>query len=293
MTKGMVSIIIPSRNEQFLDKTIKDLLDNALGDIEVIAVLDEGLPGAIEDSRVRYIKPESTIGMRACINLGVEKSEGEYIMKIDGHCMVGEGYDKILVEHSASNVVQVPTRKRLDAENWCVQDVGKPDINYMYLSYPEDDNDFGGPGLNGKEWRELNSNKLLEEDKITDLMSFQGSCWFMEKSYFYELELMDYNSYGPFWNEAQEIGLKAWLSGGKVVRNKNTWYAHLHKGKKYGRGYFLSKQSINVGAAHTRKWMEFKKAWDKQTIPLSWLIEKFSPPTWDEAKILKLKQNGN
>jgi hypothetical protein len=204
--------------------------------------------------------------------------------------MVSEGYDVELVKYCKPNWVCVPTRKRLDAENWCVQEHGKPDINYMYLSYPDNPLDFGGASLHGREWREKNADRTLDDEKLVDLMTFQGSCWMMHKDYFHELELMDHDSYGSFWNEAQEIGLKAWLSGGRVVRNKHAWYAHLHKGKKYGRGYFLSNSTVKQGADYTKRWLTFRAAWAKQTLPLSWLVEKFSPlPEWTDERISKLK----
>ncbi len=38
MTK--VSIIIPSKNEKFLGKTIESIINNATGDYEIIVVLD-------------------------------------------------------------------------------------------------------------------------------------------------------------------------------------------------------------------------------------------------------------
>jgi len=114
----------------------------------------------------------------------------------------------------------------------------------------------------------------------------------MLRDYFYELELMDEASYGTFWNEFQEIGLKCWLSGGRVIRNKRTWYAHLHKGKKYGRGYHLGKSTLVQGATYTRKWMTPGLAWDKQTLPLSWLIERFWPvPSWTQEGLDKLKEH--
>ena len=110
-------------------------------------------------------------------------------------------------------------------------------------------------------------------------MSAQGSCWFMYKDYFYELELMDETNYGTFFGEFQEIALKAWLSGGRVIRNKNTWYAHWYKGKH--RGYSL-KQDVTVERNFVMNWMEMKKAWEKQTIPIAWLIDRFSPvPGWN------------
>jgi glycosyltransferase involved in cell wall biosynthesis len=279
-----LSIVIPSRNEIFLTKTINDLLKNAKGDIEIIVNLDGYYPDSSEivsDPRVIYLHKGEPKGMRAGINSAVAISKGRYVMKIDGHCMVGEGFDEILKGDMESNWVVIPRRKRLDAENWTIQDNGKPDVDYEYLSFPDNPTDFGGPGLNGTIWTQ----RILERKddpryEIDENMSFQGSCWFMEKDYFYKLDLMDEKNYGTFWNEAQEIGLKSWLSGGKVMTNKKTWYAHLHKGKKYGRGYKITNRTIEQGAMFTNKWPH-NEAWDKQTIPFEWLIEHFWPlPGW-------------
>jgi len=264
-----------------LDNTINDLLAKAKGNIEIIPVLDGYWPPQlISDPRVRYIHRGQSLGMRAAINAGVELAKGKYIFKIDAHCMLDEGYDIKLMDDCEPNWVVIPRRKRLDAENWAIADVGKEDVDYEYLSFPDNPADFGGPGLNGKIWRDR---ALSRTDKLIDEnMSFQGSGWFMHRAYFYDLDLMDEEHYGQFWNEAQEIGLKAWLSGGKVITNKKTWYAHLHKGKKYGRGYFLDENQLTKGATYTKKWWS-NSAWDKQTMPFETLIERFWPiPTWPE-----------
>lgn len=285
----MLSIVIPSRNERFLTPTIKDLLKNSQGEIEILVHLDGYWPSVkeiVDDPRVRYVHSGTSIGMRGGINKAVAAARGDIIMKIDGHCMVSPGYDvEIARHHIEDNLVMIPRRKRLDAENWCIQDVGKRDIDYEYLSFPDNPNDFGGKGLNGKIWDQRSKERI--DVMIDDNMSFQGSCWIMKRKYFDWLELMDEENYGTFWNEAQEIGLKAWLSGGRVVTNKNIWYAHLHKGKKYGRGYFLNKNSVNQGAEHTRGWMLNNRHWHKQTKDFNWLIEHFWPvPTWPEDRSL-------
>ena len=59
-----VSVIIPSRNEeQYLNNTIMDILANAVGNIEIIPVLDGWEPTKrITDYRVKYIKNEESIG---------------------------------------------------------------------------------------------------------------------------------------------------------------------------------------------------------------------------------------
>jgi hypothetical protein len=255
----MLSIIIPARAELYLNKTVEDLLQKAEGEIEIIIIYDGYWDTPVADPRVKVIHRGKSMGMRAGINSAVAIAKGKYVMKIDGHCMVGQGYDKILIADCEKNWVVVPRRKRLDPVNWSLIE-GRPDIDYMYLT--ED--------LHGEKWESKNKDPELKKIEIDDLMSAQGSCWFMHRDYFYQLELMDEATYGSFWGEFQEIGLKCWLSGGRCIVNKKTWYAHWHKDK---RGYPLSGNKPDF----TNKWKE-GTAWSKATLPLSWLIEKFNPP---------------
>jgi len=287
-----VSVVIPSRKERFLAPTVKDALEKATGDVEVIVTL-EGYwpdPPLPEDPRLILLHRGKPLGMRHGINGAVDCARGEYIMKLDGHCMLVEGYDEVLKADCEDNWVVVPRRYSLDAEKWCKQ---KRPHDYQYLSYPNLDGskpgmgsgnagDRGGAGLHGRDWEAKNRCPRLQEKMIDDLMSAQGSCWFMKTDYFHELELEDYENYGTFGSEFQEVGLKCWLSGGRVVRNKNTYYAHLHKGKRYGRGWPLGKSDANQAVTYANKWVT-DEAWDKQTLPFKWLIHKFWPvPGWPQ-----------
>lgn len=267
-----VSIIVPSRNEPYLWKTVKDLLQKSQADIEVIVILDGYWPNdvLVNDERVIIIHNGTAKGMRGAINQGVTLSKGKYILKTDSHCMFDEGYDKKLIENCDSDWVVVPRRYSLDPENWEILDNPKYPVDYMYLSID----------MHGRIWNEKNKDKNLEKILIDENMSSQGSAWFMEKKYYNFLELEDEENYGSFSNEFQEIGLKAWLSGGKVMTNKNTWYAHYHKTK--GRGYSLNKTELIKGEEFTKRW-KTNTAWHKQRHPFNWLIEKFWPvPTWPE-----------
>lgn len=284
------SVIIPSRNEKYLIPTIEDVFRNARGEVEVIAVLEGYYPEnwkAVTDKypNLHTIHHSEAQGMRPAINAAAASaiSRGtKYLMKLDAHCSVGEGFDEILKADCDKDWVVVPRRKRLDPETWTLKDVGKPDIDYHYLSFPDDPSDFGGPGLNGKVWEQRIRERFGKpEYDIDDEMSSQGSGWFMHASYFQQLELMDDANYGKFWNEFQEIGLKCWLSGGQVKVNKKTHYAHWHKGKS-GRGYKLPESWLKQGASFTKKWL-FNEAWAKQTLPFKTLIERFWPvPSWPE-----------
>ena len=266
-----VSIIIPARNEVFLQKTVSDLLTKAEGDIEVIVILDGywPTPQLVEDDRLKIIHRGKPLGMRAAINAGAAVAKGKYLMKCDAHCMFAKGFDIVLKDDCEDNWVIVPRRYALDPEKWELIDNPKYPIDYMYLS-----ND-----LHGVVWSEKNKDPLLKEKLIDETMSNQGSVWFMARDYFFELELMDEATYGIFWNEFQEIGLKCWLSGGKVMVNKKTWYAHWHKTSDFGRGYSLGKNEQPKALKAVDKWKT--RGWHKQTLPLSWLIERFWPvPSW-------------
>jgi glycosyltransferase involved in cell wall biosynthesis len=287
-----VSIIVPSRNERFLIPTIRDIFKKAQGELEIVAVLDGGdYPEgwkelAAEHPNLHTIHWTESRGMRPGINAGVASaiSRGaKYVGKFDAHCLFDEGFDTKLVADCEPNWVVVPRRLRLDAENWTLAEPNKPPIDYHYLSFPDDVNDFGGPGLNGKVWLQRAAERFGKpEYDIDDEMASQGSGWFMHAAYFTELELMDTDSYGPFWNESQEIFNKCWLSGGRGVINKKTYYAHLHKGSKYGRGYHLPELWLKQGATFTKRWL-FNEAWAKQTLPFKTLIERFWPvPGWPE-----------
>ena len=263
-----LSIVIPARNEPYLKQTIEDLLTKARGDIEIIAILDGYWPDAediVENPKVKYIHFSPARGMRNAINAGVSISTGNFIMKTDAHCMFSEGYDVELIRNSAPDWVVVPRRFPLIPEKWEIEARidDKYPIDYMYLDKE----------LHGREWREKNTDPKLKERIVDELMSFQGSCWFMPKSYYEKLELMDEESYGEFYAEAQEIGLKAWLSGGRVMVNKNVWYAHWHKTE--GRGYSLNKKQSEIGEKFVKNWRIKGMAWKNQKFDLEWLYNRF------------------
>jgi SAM-dependent methyltransferase/glycosyltransferase involved in cell wall biosynthesis len=276
-----VSVIVPSRNEIFLQKTVEDILIKAEGDIEVIVVLDGYWPTPTlkDDDRLKIIHRGTPLGMRAAINSAVALASGKYLMKCDAHCMFAKGFDICLAADCDETWVVIPRRYALDAEKWEIIDNPKYPIDYMYLSKE----------LHGETWNEKNKDANLKEKLIDETMSAQGSCWFMQKDYFRKLEIEDEANYGTFSNEFQEIGLKCWLSGGRVITNKKTWYAHLHKTK--GRGYSLEGNQIEKGAAYTKRWLT-NTAWHKQTLPFTWLIEKFWPvPNWPEDRTEWTPQN--
>lgn len=289
-----VSVLIPSRNESYLARTVSDVLSKS-SDTECVVVLeDHGKPSITptpdewakvqteHGPRLTTIYHHDAKGMRPSLNEAAASaiSRGaKYLLKLDAHCKLEDGWDVVLKSECDKDWVVVPRRDRLDPVNWMLQDSGKPPIDYHYLSFPDDPKDFGGKSLNGKPWTERAKQRL--DILLDDEMSSQGSCWFMHADYFQFLELMDHANYGQFWSEFQEIGLKCWLSGGQVKVNKKTTYLHWHKGKS-GRGYRMPESWLTQGASFSKEWIFNDARFEhKQTRPFEWLIDHFWPvPTW-------------
>ena len=303
MTTGLISVIIPARNEIFLQQTILSMLEKVQGPIEIIPVLDGYWckpEEIVQDSRVKYLHFGESHGMREAINAAARVAKGEFLLKSDAHCLFDEGFDlKLKAGVNEYNFktdadpsipvdswIVIPRRKRLDAENWCIQDVGKPDVDYEYLSSPADD------GAKGNIWTQRAVDRLGKpEFDIDENITFQGSCWFMTRNHYLNtLGGMSEEGYGTFVREAQEIGLKTWLLGGKVLTNKKTWYAHLHKGPRYGRMYFLDKRAIDAGNKYCDDFW-FNNRLEGAVRDLAWLIERFSPvPTWTPELIEQVRK---
>lgn len=286
-----VTVIIPARNEPYLSKTVDDLFEKATSAIEVITILDGywPVPQLPKHNNLIQLHFGKSKGMRDGINAAVEIASGKYLLKIDAHCMVGEGFDEALKSHCDSNWLTVPTRYTLDAENW--KRLDKPAIEYLYLTFPFIKHDKFGFGMHGAKWAASMKKEdfwKMENDrkdvKIDDIMAFQGSCWFMHKQHFFNIGKLDSKLFYNIYQESQELCMKTWLSGGAVKRNKHTWYAHLHKTREHGQAqkYNMSKRlKIKSEEVSVDYWMNDR--WPKATRKIKWFVEHFWPiPGWPE-----------
>jgi len=292
----MLSIIIPAYREPYLNKTIDSLLKNAVGEIEILPVIDGYTPTepVRVDPRVKPIIVKKNAGMRAAENLGISKAIGEYILQCDAHCVFAKGYDKVLIEDCEDNWLMIPSRYFLDEKNWD-RIGGRHPSNYHYLSFPLETS--YGLGMWVSEWQDRREER--KEYDIDDDMTMQESCWFANKKYFMEhiWPLDDRpETYGSFVAANLEIGLKYWLGGGAVKINKRTWYAHLDKrGHHYMKRMFSRRHKkdeyvVKCFTWATKHWINDREP--NMIHPFSWLIEKFNPPGWEgdwEKRIAKFK----
>jgi glycosyltransferase involved in cell wall biosynthesis len=222
MSDIKLSVVIPDYKDPLLHKTIDSLLDmSELGEqLEIIAVLDgcwTETPIRTDD-RVVVVHLGKNRGMRGAINAGIGLARGEYLMRTDEHCMFGQGYDRILTSQTEDNWIVTPRQFYLDPVKWEVMDI--PYIDYQKLVIQ------GGVKFAGQRW----DRPELSDIMIDETMAMQGSVWFMKHSWWDKVigELQT-DGYGPLIQDSHEMVFKTWKAGGKMMVNKNTWFAHKHR----------------------------------------------------------------
>jgi len=225
-----LSVVIPSFKDPYLQKTIDSLLDNSeLGDqLEIIPVLGGCWQELRDDPRVTIVHTGSDRGMRGHINAGMSVARGEFVMRLDSHCILGKGYDRILTETCQSNWIVTAIRYFLDPVKWEVMDI--PPVTYERLSIQDNTKFCGVP------WR----SRTRERRKIMidETMAMQGSMWVMPRKWFNEvIGELQIDGYGTLYQDSHEVVFKTWKAGGKFMVNKNTWFAHKHRSFTRTHGY--------------------------------------------------------
>lgn len=269
-----VSVIIPAKNEKYLDNTIQEVLTK--GDsVEVVVILDNYEPPTRIDG-VKYISmTEIGPNVRRGVSRAVHESTCPFVMKLDAHCMLDKGFDTKLIATHESNIVQVPRRYRLDAEKWHIIEDGRPAVDYEYILFP---NLLTSGGLSsmgfiwGSSWEEYAVER--KDVLLDDTPHFQGSAWFMSKEWFLECGFLN-DKYGGFAQEPEEILFTTVQRGGSVKVNKHTWYAHLHKNKEDRKWFVMPPEDLAKGYEHAyNTWVEDRDFFAN-------FIERFPPmPHW-------------
>jgi hypothetical protein len=126
-------------------------------------------------------------------------------------------------------------------------------------------------------WSEL-GNRPESKGSIADTMSLLGACWAMKRERYWELGGLD-ESLGSWGDMGTELSCKSWLSGGRLVVNKNVWFAHFFRTGGIGFPWPGGGRKEVAKARGKEIWLN--NLWPKQIYPLSWLIDRFRPPDWE------------
>jgi len=293
-----LTVIIPSRNEEFLGRTIEDVIANKRADTEVIAILDGYWPDPpIQDhSDVTLVHYGHSVGQRAGVNRAAALSTAKFVMKLDAHCAVDEGFDVKLMADCEPDWTVIPRMYNLHAFDLVCEACG----HRLYQGpTPGKCEKCGGEGPFRKEivwkprlsrrtdfmrfdetmhfqyWQNYEKRPEAKGD-VVPLLSSVGACFFMHRDRFWELGGMDekHGSWGQF---GTEIACKSWLSGGKHMVNKKTWFAHMFRTRRdFSFPYDIKHSDQEAARRYSRDlWLNDK--WSGAKKPLSWLINKFAP----------------
>jgi len=322
MSNFQLSVVIPSRQEMFLSRTIQDIIANSSEETEVIVVLDGKWsdPPIADHPRVNLIYVPESIGQRAATNLGVKLSRAKYVAKCDAHCAFDKDFDLKMIEvfkKTGDNVTMCPVMKNLHAFSWNCRScnwklyqgptpekcgrcgkttlrkkmIWQPRAHINSTSYCFDAEPHFQYFEDYKHRPEYIKDKA--ETGITETMSLQGSFFMCTREKYWELKLCD-EEFGSWGSQGLEVACKTWLSGGRVLVNHKCWYAHMFRtkgGTDFGFPYPQSGRQVSRAKQYAKKLL-YENKWPKQIYPSSWLLEKFAPvPGWsdfDRAELAKV-----
>ena len=308
-----LSVVVPGLNEQFMRQTVENVLAHTGEDTEVIAVADGYWPEPVlqDHPRLQLIHFTHPIGQRAATNAGARLSTAKYIMKLDAHCAMDDGFDAKLIADMQPDWTMIPQMYRLHAFDWRCNECGwgvyqgtKPDKcedcgateTYMHLVW--EPKWSVGPTVSWRfdsdmrfqYWtqhaRRRNVRRQIRTG-IVETMSCIGCVFLMERERFFALGGMD-EGHGSWGQYGTELACKAWLSGGKMVTNTKTWAAHMFRTGNFSKNgestfpYELKAVDVEKARRYSRDlWLNDR--WPLAVHPLSWLVDYFKPvPDWHD-----------
>lgn len=252
----MISVLIPARNEQYLQRTIDDIREHAV-DVEIVVGLD-GWETPVENADIVYRTSES-VGQRAMTNILAQKATRDIVMKVDAHCSFSDGFDKAMLNDFEEDMTLSPALMNLDAENWEIK--AKPVCSrYCFGQDFIFDYDKELPGL------------------LVETMCLQGSAWMCTKERYFSLDLSG-ETFGSWGQQGVELGCKTWLNGGRCMTTKNAYYGHMFRTEF---PYPQDHDAITRAIEKSKAFREHPK--------FPWYLEKFGyPKDWNSYSHLDSK----
>lgn len=297
-----LSILIPARNEEWLARTVQDILEHKQGKTEIIIGLDGqwATPPIPQHADVTVFYSPVSIGQRGMQNQLARLSKAKYVMKLDAHCSMDDGFDVKMLEmfeECGDDVTAVPAMRNLHVFNWVCGEGHK-----MYQGKEKPCETCGNPMVKELIWyakpspvstsyrfdktlhfQYFGEYKEQQAGDYVETMSLQGSCFMLTREKYWSLNICD-DTWGSWGQQGTEVACKTWLSGGRVLVNKKTWYAHLFRTNNFGGFPYPNPESEIEKARQKSRDLFLNDKYDKAVRPFQWIIDKFSPPDWGTTK---------
>ena len=291
-----LTIVIPSRNELFLENTIADILAHSEADTDIIAVCDGNwsVTPIPDNNRLTLITHFESIGQRAATNEAVRLSKSKYIMKVDAHCAFDQGFDRKMIALMEDDITMIPVMRNLHAFDWVCENGHRRyqgpsgvceecklhterDIVWIAKTNPQSTAYRFDTDMHFQYWNDWGRK---QKGDLTESLSIQGSCFMTTRDKYLELDLCS-ESFNSWGQQGVEVACKTWLSGGRVMINRTTWYAHLFRtqGGDFSFPYQNPQSKVVENRVKSRELFAENK-WDKAIHDFDWLLDKFNPPDW-------------
>jgi len=259
----LISVIIPAREEPYLDRTIASLYDNSAGEIEVIVVL-EGERIEV-DPRAQVIHHPNPLGRRVGMNEAAKIANGEYLFHIDAHCSMSEGWDEKLKEVCIDKTVVVSVVGAMDENTWEI----KKNHYYTFVSIDR----------NMKEHWWGSYKPLRKCGKVEETMALTGCGWMIRKDFYLALGGCD-ESLGQLCHLGPEWALKVWCNDGRLLLRTDVFCGHV----------FGSPRIQSYSPQHIGDYDFARRMRNQYGDKIDKLREKFNPPGWEDDVVEKVKE---
>lgn len=298
-----ISVLIPARHEEFLQQTIDDVFAHAETNVEVLVALDNWEnPPCITVKQGQIITTRA--GQRGATNLLARLAKGKYVMKLDAHCSLSQGFDRNMLEDMEEDVTMVMGTCNLHAYDWvcpeghrhfqglyekceqCGSIDLKKDFIWNIVHRPMRSTFYFDTSLHFQYMPTDPPDQLLMES-----MSIQGSGFLCTRNKYWELDICD-EAFGSWGQQGTEVACKTWLSGGRVLSTRKTWYGHQFR-ETEGFPYPNPTGAILAAQEYSRD-IFLNNKWPKQVRSFQSLIRQFNyPGDWSEEKLTELCTGGD
>src|SRR3990167_9337579 len=216
-----LSILVPARNEEFLQQTIDDIfLHSELGDkLEILVGLDGWHTKLKKRPNLRVFESTNVLGQRATQNALAGISEAKYIMKLDAHVSVSQGFDKVMLEimEANPNIVLVPALGNLHVYDWLCP--------LKHRTYQGKEDKCGQCDSKDLifQFGDVDNFEMLHETK-----AIQGSGFLVSRENYWKWQRCD-ESWGSWGQMGFEIYTKTLKNGGKVMATRKAFMGHFFR----------------------------------------------------------------
>lgn len=237
-----LSVLIPARNEIYLARTVENILQNIRGNTEILVGLDGAWadPPIEDHERVTILYYNKSVGQRAITNNLAKLSKAKYVMKIDAHCKVDEGFDVKMLEafkEVGDDVTMIPALYNLHAFNWKCKKCGTEWYQAPTPSYCSNPGEQRGKNPNCDNTTDFEKVMVWEIRKsrrsefyrfdadfhfqyhgarkqhpesagdLVETMSAQGSCFMLTRMKYWQLNICD-EEFGSWGQQGTEVACK-------------------------------------------------------------------------------------